>query len=83
MSVGTLFAVFGLLAGRTRTVCSRYVFLFLGFGLNLVFFRGAFRGSSEYDAAARDNIVYTVVHVVYVKMMGNVNGINDGTNALR
>ena len=37
MSVGSLFAIFCLLFGRTRTVSSRYVFLFLCLGLDLSF----------------------------------------------
>ena len=35
MSVGSLFAILCLLSGRTRTVSSCYVFLFLCLGLNL------------------------------------------------
>ena len=35
MSVGSLFAIFCLLLGRTRTVSSSYVFLFLCLGLDL------------------------------------------------
>ena len=35
MSVGSLFAIFCLLFGRTRTVSSGYVFLFLCLGLDL------------------------------------------------
>ena len=35
MSVGSLFAIFCLLFGRTRTVSSSYVFLFLCLGLDL------------------------------------------------
>ena len=35
MSVGSLFAIFCLLLGRTRTVSSGYVFLFLCLGLDL------------------------------------------------
>ena len=35
MSVGSLFAIFCLLLGRTRTVSSRYVFLLLCLGLDL------------------------------------------------
>ena len=35
MSVGSLFAIFCLLSGRTRTVSSSYVFLFLCLGLDL------------------------------------------------
>ena len=35
MSVGSLFAIFSLLLGRTRTVSSSYVFLFLCLGLDL------------------------------------------------
>ena len=35
MSVGSLFAIFCLLLGRTRTMSSSYVFLFLCLGLDL------------------------------------------------
>ena len=35
MSVGSLFAILCLLSGRTRTVSSCYVFLFLSLGLDL------------------------------------------------
>ena len=35
MPVGSLFAIFSLLLGRTRTVSSSYVFLFLCLGLDL------------------------------------------------
>ena len=35
MSVGSLFAIFCLLLGRTRTVSTSYVFLFLCLGLDL------------------------------------------------
>ena len=35
MPVGSLFAIFCLLFGRTRTVSSSYVFLFLRLGLDL------------------------------------------------
>ena len=61
--VGTLLAVFGLLAGRTAAVGTGDVFLLFGFGLDFaVVFLFPSASALEYDASAGDDLVY-VVHM--------------------
>ena len=61
VSVGTLLAVFGLLAGRTATVGTCDVFFLFGFGLDFsVVFLVASASTLEYDAASGDDLVYVV-----------------------
>lgn len=62
MSVGPLFAVLGLLTGRTATVGSCDVFLFLGLGLHLVLIGIALWHSLEHHPAAGNNIV-NICHI--------------------
>lgn len=61
VSVGALLAIFGFLTCAARTMSTGYIFLFLGFGLNLV---AAFllRGSPENKSATKQYLV-NLVHV--------------------
>lgn len=75
MSVGTLFAVLGLLFGRTAAVRPRYIFLLFGLGFHLIILRvAARRPLAESHSATRDYLID--VHVQ------NVLWVNGG-KALR
>ena len=75
MPVGALFAVLGLLFGRTAAMRPRYIFLLFGLGFHLILLLvAARRALAESHSATRDYLVD--VHVQ------NVLGINGG-KALR
>lgn len=75
MPVGALFAVLGLLFGRTAAVRPRYIFLLFSLGFHLIIFRVAARRTlAESHSATRDYLID--VHVQ------NVLCVNGG-KALR
>ena len=66
MSVGTLFAILGLLPCRTAAVGTGDILLFLGFGLHLAIILRLITSTSEVDAVLQ--YILKIVH------------INDGIN---
>ena len=60
MTIGTLFAVFGLLPSRTATVSTCDILLLLGLGLHLAFVLGFVASASEVDAVFEDSL--KIVH---------------------
>ena len=60
MAIGSLLAVFGLLARTTTTVSTSDILLFLGLGLHLAIVLGLVASTSEVDAVFEN--VLEIVH---------------------
>ena len=61
MTIGTLFAVFGLLPCRTATVSSCDILLLLGLGFHLAVVLWLITSTSEVDAVLEDML--EIVHI--------------------
>ncbi len=67
MSVSPLFAVFGFLSGRTRTMGTSDIFLLLGLGSDLVLLFPGTAATTEGDTILQDTL--EIVFFTHVKSL--------------